>query len=317
MDASPTLWIVTVVGLGVLIVVDYLVSGAPHEVSIREAAVWSIVWLVLGIAFGVGLLVCAGAQPGGEFFAAFVTEKSLSIDNLFVFVVIMASFGVPPRYRQHVLQLGVVVALALRAVLIAAGAALINRFSWVFYIFGALLIRTAIQLIRNARSAPEGRDYQGNPLLRTMRRRFRTTDHYYGTKLVVVRNDRRMMTPMLAVVLAIGTTDLLFAFDSVPAVYGLTQSPYIVFTATAFSLMGLRQGYFLVGGLLRRLVHLSYGLAAILGFIGVKLVLHALHASGADVPDISNNLSLAVICAILIVTTMTSLIASHRKNRAG
>ncbi|MFR9798661.1 TerC family protein [Streptomyces sp. MS06] len=313
MDISLTLWVLTVVGLAALIAVDFFIGRKPHEVSLREAGAWTAVWVALAGLFGVGLLVLAGGKPAGEFFAGFITEKSLSVDNLFVFVLIMAKFSVPSRYQQRVLLVGVLIALVLRTVFIAAGAAIIAGFSWVFYLFGAFLIWTAWKLVQEARAGGEDEEYEENRLLKAVERRFGVADRYHGTKLWIRQNGKRVMTPMLVVMLAIGTTDVLFALDSIPAIFGLTQDPYIVFTANAFALMGLRQLYFLIGGLLKKLVHLSYGLSVILGFIGVKLVLHALHESGVHVPQISVPVSLGVICAVLVVTTLTSLHASARR----
>ncbi|MGP4004636.1 TerC family protein [Streptomyces sp. 8N706] len=317
MDVSLAVWALTIVGLCALIAADFFIGGRkPHEVSIKEAGIWTIVWMVLAGLFGLGLLLFAGGQPAGEFFAGYITEKSLSVDNLFVFVLIMARFAVPPVHQQRVLMMGVLIALVLRAIFIAAGAAIIANFSWVFYVFGAFLIWTAWKLIEDARTEEHDEEYQENRLLKAVEKRFPSTDRYHGTKLFVTENGKRLMTPMLIVILAIGTTDLLFALDSIPAIFGLTQDPYIVFTANAFALMGLRQLYFLIGGLLKKLVHLSYGLSVILGFIGVKLLLHALHESGFHVPEISVPLSLGVICAVLVVTTITSLYASRKQERA-
>ncbi|GGP68507.1 TerC family protein [Streptomyces abikoensis] len=315
MDVSLTLWVLTVLGLCALVAADFFIGGRkPHEVSLKEAGVWTAVWMVLAGLFGLGLLVFGGGQPAGEFFAGFITEKSLSVDNLFVFVLIMAKFSVPSIYQQRVLMVGVLIALVLRAVFIGAGAAIIANFSWIFYLFGAFLIWTAWKLIQEARGGEEEEEFEENRFLKLVERRFPSTDRYHGTKLFIVENGKRLMTPMLIVMLAIGTTDVLFALDSIPAIFGLTQDPYIVFTANAFALMGLRQLYFLIGGLLRKLVHLSYGLSVILGFIGVKLVLHALHESGVAVPEISIPVSLGVICAVLVVTTITSLRASAKES---
>ncbi|MFI2639552.1 TerC family protein [Streptomyces sp. NPDC018610] len=317
MEVSTTLWVLTIVGLAALIAVDFFIGRKPHDVSVKEAGIWTVVWITLAGLFGLGLLVFGGGQPAGEFFAGFVTEKSLSVDNLFVFVLIMAKFAVPSHYQQRVLLVGVLIALVLRAVFIAAGAAVLANFSWVFYLFGAFLIWTAWKLIQEARAGDgEGEEFEENKLLRAAERRFGVADRYHGTKLWIRENGRRVMTPMLVVMLAIGTTDVLFALDSIPAIFGLTQDPYIVFTANAFALMGLRQLYFLIGGLLKKLVHLSYGLSVILGFIGVKLVLHALHETGVHVPEISTAVSLGVICAVLAVTTATSLMATGRKPAA-
>ncbi|WP_329152161.1 TerC family protein [Streptomyces sp. NBC_01456] len=314
MDVSPTLWALTILGLCVLIAADFFIGGRkPHEVSLKEAGIWTGVWIALATLFGLGLLLLGGTAPAGEFFAGFITEKSLSVDNLFVFVLIMAKFAVPAIYQQRVLLVGVLIALVLRAGFISAGAAIIANFSWVFYLFGAFLIWTAWKLIKEARAEEEDEEFEENRFLKMVEKRFPSTDTYHGTKLFIVENGKRLMTPMLIVMLAIGTTDVLFALDSIPAIFGLTQDPYIVFTANAFALMGLRQLYFLIGGLLKKLVHLSYGLSIILGFIGVKLVLHALHESGVPVPEISIPVSLGVICAVLIVTTITSLRASKKQ----
>ncbi|MFB7516183.1 TerC/Alx family metal homeostasis membrane protein [Streptomyces sp. NPDC056144] len=313
MDVSMTLWVLTILGLCALIGADFFIGRKPHDVSVKEAGIWTIVWVVLAVLFGLGLLVFGNSQASGEFFAGYITEKSLSVDNLFVFVLIMAKFSVPSHLQQRVLLVGVLIALVLRAIFIAAGAAIIASFSWVFYIFGAFLIYTAWKLIQEARSDEEEDEFEENRLLKTVEKKFGVADRYHGTKLFIRNNGKRIMTPLMVVMLAIGTTDILFALDSIPAIFGLTQDPYIVFTANAFALMGLRQLYFLIGGLLKKLVHLSYGLSVILGFIGVKLVLHALHESGVHVPEISIPFSLAVICGVLIVTTITSLIASKKQ----
>ncbi|MEV8243153.1 TerC family protein [Streptomyces rochei] len=313
MNVSPTVWLLTVAGLCVLVAADFFIGRKPHDVSIREAGIWTAVWVVLACLFGVGLWVTGGGDPAGEFFAGYITEKSLSVDNLFVFVLIMAKFAVPSQYQQRVLMVGVLVALVLRAAFIAAGAAIISAFSWVFYIFGAFLIWTAWKLVQDARKGGHEEEYEENKLLKSIERRFGVADRYHGTKLWIEENGKRVMTPMLVVMLAIGSTDVLFALDSIPAIYGLTQDPYIVFTANAFALMGLRQLYFLIGGLLEKLVHLSYGLSVILGFIGVKLVLHALHESGVHVPEIGIPFSLGFIVLVLAVTTVTSLVAARRQ----
>ncbi|MGH4027498.1 TerC family protein [Actinomycetota bacterium Odt1-20B] len=313
MDVSMTLWVLTIVGLCALIAVDFFIGRKPHDVSIKEAGIWTVVWIVLAVLFGIGLLVAGESQASGEFFAGFITEKSLSVDNLFVFILIMAKFSVPTHLQQRVLLFGVLIALVLRAIFIAAGAAIIASFSWVFYIFGAFLIYTAWKLIQEARSDEEDEEFEENRLLKSIEKKFGVADRYHGTKLFIVEHGKKIMTPLLVVMLAIGMTDVLFAMDSIPAIFGLTQDPYIVFTANAFALMGLRQLYFLIGGLLKKLVHLSYGLSVILGFIGVKLVLHALHENGVHVPEISIPVSLGVICGVLVITTITSLIASKKQ----
>ncbi|MER5710739.1 MULTISPECIES: TerC family protein [unclassified Streptomyces] len=308
-----TLWVLTILGLVALIGADFFIGRKPHDVSVKEAGIWTIVWVVLAVLFGIGLLVFGNSQASGEFFAGYVTEKSLSVDNLFVFILIMAKFSVPSHLQQRVLLVGVVIALVLRTIFIVAGAAVIANFSWVFYIFGAFLIYTAWKLIQEARADEEEEDWEENRLLKSVEKKFGVADKYHGTKLFIRVNGKRVLTPLMVVMIAIGTTDILFALDSIPAIFGLTQDPYIVFTANAFALMGLRQLYFLIGGLLKKLVHLSYGLSVILGFIGVKLVLHALHESGVHVPEISIGFSLAVIGGVLVVTTITSLIASKKQ----
>ncbi|WP_433548183.1 TerC family protein [Streptomyces sp. CA-294286] len=316
MDVSTSTWVFTVLGLAALIGVDFFIGRKPHDVSIKEAGTWTAVWIALAILFGLGLLVFGTSQASAEFFAGFVTEKSLSVDNLFVFVLIMAKFSVPTHLQQRVLLIGVLIALVLRAIFIAAGAAVIANFSWVFYIFGAFLIYTAWKLIKEARADQDDEEWEENRLLKAAEKRFGVDDKYSGTKLFVQKHGKRVMTPLMVVMLAIGTTDVLFALDSIPAIFGLTQDPYIVFTANAFALMGLRQLYFLIGGLLKKLVHLSYGLSVILGFIGVKLVLHALHENGVHVPEISIAFSLSVIGGVLLITTITSLIANKKREAA-
>ncbi|GAV39968.1 TerC family protein [Streptomyces acidiscabies] len=317
MNVTLTVWLVTVAALCVLVAVDFFIGRKPHEVSLKEAGTWTIVWVVLAILFGVGVWIYGGGQSAGEFFAGYITEKSLSVDNLFVFVLIMSKFAVPPQYQQRVLMVGVLVALVLRAGFIAAGAAIISAFSWVFYIFGAFLIWTAWKLVQDARKGGHGEpgegEYEESKMLKMVEERFGVADRYHGTKLWIEQNGKKVMTPMLVVMLAIGSTDILFALDSIPAIYGLTDDPYIVFTANAFALMGLRQLYFLIGGLLKKLVHLSYGLSIILGFIGVKLFLHALHESGVHVPEISIPFSLGFIVLVLAVTTFTSLRATRNQ----
>ncbi|WKD35219.1 TerC family protein [Streptomyces xanthophaeus] len=319
MEVSWALWAATILGLSLLIGADFFIGRKPHDVSIKEAGTWTVVWIVLAGLFGLGLWFFGNPQASQEFFAGFITEKSLSVDNLFVFVLIMAKFAVPSHLQQRVLLIGVLIALVLRAVFIAAGAAIIASFSWVFYIFGAFLIYTAWKLIQEARKdegSAEEESFEENRLLKSVEKKFGVADRYHGTKLFIVDNGKRVLTPLMVVMLAIGTTDVLFALDSIPAIFGLTQDPYIVFTANAFALMGLRQLYFLIGGLLKKLVHLSYGLSIILGFIGVKLVLHALHENGVHVPVISIPVSLGVICGVLVITTITSLMASKKQAAA-
>ena len=314
MQVTQLEWFIT---LGVTIAVllfDVVVIGRrPHEPSKRETAGYLTVYVGLAVAFGVYVWLFHGSQFGLEFFAGWLTEYSLSVDNLFIFLIIMASFKVPPKYQQQALLVGIILALIFRGVFIAVGAVAISQFSWVFYVFGAFLVYTAINLARNT----DHDDDAENFVVRFARRHLSLTEKWGdGLKLWIKENGKRLMTPMFLVIVALGTTDLLFAFDSIPAIYGLTQEPYLVFTANVFALMGLRQLYFLLGDLLKRLVYLSQGLAFILAFIGVKLVLHALHENklpfinGGEhvpVPEIPTLVSLGVIVVTLIITTVASL----------
>jgi tellurite resistance protein TerC len=308
-------WAATVAGLAVLIAVDFLVGRKPHRVSLREAGLWGVFWVLAAAAFAAGLWWLGGSREASEFLAGYVTEKSLSVDNLFVFILIMTRFAVPAELRQRVLLVGVLLALVLRTAFIALGAAAIASFTWVFFIFGAVLVWTAWKLVSGGSGEGAEEEYHENALLRRVRRTLPSTEDYQGTRLTAREGGRRLVTPLFVVIVAIGTTDLLFALDSIPAIFGLTKDPYIVFTANAFALMGLRQLYFLIGGLLNRLIYLSYGLAAILGFIGVKLFLEALPSVGVHGPHISTALSLAVIGGVLAVTTAASLIVARRRDR--
>ena len=316
-------WGTTIAAILVLLVFDFFAHvRTPHEPSLKEAGGWSIFYVAIALIFGAGLWAVWGHDHGIEYFAGYVTEKSLSVDNLFVFVIIMSSFNVPRAYQQKVLLVGVVIALILRTVFIAAGAAAIENFSWVFYIFGAFLLYTAYTLARS--KDEESEEYEPNFLVRAAEKYLPATDEYNGNKLTTKIDGKRMITPMLLVMIAIGATDVMFALDSIPAIYGLTKEPFIVFTANAFALLGLIQLYFLLGGLLDRLVYLSTGLALILGFIGIKLIIHALHTNelpfinGGEpihaLPEIPIWLSLGVIVAILVITTVASLMKS--KNTA-
>jgi tellurite resistance protein TerC len=304
-------WVLTVVALLTLLAVDlFIVDRRPHEVSVREAARWVAFYVALAGAFGAGLAYVAGARHAGGFFAGYLTEYSLSVDNLFVFVVIMSAFGVPKVYEHKVLLFGVLAALVLRGAFIAAGAAVISVFEWVFYVFGAFLIVTGYKL---AFSRAEDKEYTENAVLRWARKLLPMTAEYHGARTVVKLGGKRYLTPMLVVMLAIGTTDLMFALDSIPAIFGLTKEPFLVFTANAFALMGLRQLYFLIGGLLTRLVYLNRGLAVILGFIGIKLILEALHGSGVGwAPHIGIATSLGVIVGVLALTVLASLAKVRR-----
>ncbi|MFT4199332.1 TerC family protein [Gordonia sp. (in: high G+C Gram-positive bacteria)] len=320
MAISTLTWTITALVILGLFVFDYFAHvRVPHEPTLRESGFWSAVYIAIAVAFGLFVWWKWGGGFAGEYFAGYVTEKALSVDNLFVFVVIMATFAVPRIYQQKVLLLGILMALVMRGAFIAVGAAAIARYSWVFYAFGLILILTAVNMLRSGDESPgDGR------IERFAKRRLRTSDDYDGDRLLTRVDGRRMATPLLLVLVVIGFTDVLFAFDSIPAIYGLTQQPYLVFTANAFALMGLRQLYFLIGGMLDRLVFLSYGLAFILGFIGLKLVLHALHentlgfVNGGEhvpVPEVSTPLSLAVIGGTLAITTIASLVYSARKAR--
>ncbi len=303
-------WVATVIGVLLLVALDLLtVSRTPHEVKIGEAARLSIFYIGLAVVFGIGVFYFMGSQSGTEFAAAYLVEKSLSVDNLFVFAIILTQFAVPSVLQQRVLLLGIVLALAMRAIFIAIGAAALAMFSFTFVIFGALLIWTGIQLARHHDEDP---DPSGNFAVRAIRKRYPFTDDYHDMALSIRRNGKRMATPMLLVIIAIGSTDLLFALDSIPATFGVTQNPYLVFTANAFALFGLRALYFLLKGLLDRLIYLSLGLAAILVFIGVKLILTWAHETWVSVPKIPTVLSLVVIAVILLVVTVASLIKSRQ-----
>ncbi len=327
MDVPSWVWAATVAGvLGLLVFDFYAHVRTPHEPTFRESGFWSAVYIGLAILFGVGLLLIWGSAHGGEYFAGYVTEKSLSVDNLFVFLIIMTRFAVPRAYQQKVLLVGVAIALLLRGLFIWAGAAAIANLSWVFYIFGAFLIYTAVKLAREDHDSEAPEEFRENRLLRLVRRVVPSTPEYHSDRLTVVKAGRRLATPMLIVMVAIGSTDVIFALDSIPAIFGLTKEPYIVFTTNVFALLGLRQLYFLLGGLLQRLVYLSEGLSVVLGFIGVKLVLEALHTNEvpfvnggepvAWAPEIPIWLSLAIILGTLTVATVASLITTRRAARA-
>jgi tellurite resistance protein TerC len=320
-DVAPWVWWTTIIVTVSVLLFDVVVIGRrPHEPSTKEVSLALGGYVALAVVFGIGVWVFSGHQFGTEFFAGWLTEYSLSVDNLFIFIIIMAKFGVPRQYQQEALLVGIVLALVMRAAFIAVGAAAINEFSWVFYLFGLFLVWTAVKLAREGQD--EDGDYEENRLIRWAERHLPATQEWHGVKILAKENGRRLVTPMFLVVLALGTTDLLFALDSIPAIYGLTKEPYLVLTANIFALMGLRQLYFLIGGLLKRLVFLSYGLAVLLGFIGVKLVLHAMHENelpfinGGNhitwAPDIPILASLGAIVAILAVTTVASLVASAR-----
>jgi tellurite resistance protein TerC len=325
MDVPFWVWAVTIGAIVGMLLFDFVGHvRTPHAPSLRESTIWSAVYVGIAIVFGLLIFWFYGADYGGQYFAGYITEKSLSIDNLFVFVLIMAGFGVPRQLQQKVLLFGITFALVLRTVFIAVGAAAIENFSWVFYLFGAILIYTAYVQARSGGHGGE-EDYQENAILRVVRKAFPTTEDYHSDRMTVTLDGKRFITPLAVALIAIGSADIIFAVDSIPAIFGLTQETYLVFAANAFSLLGLRQLFFLIDGLLDRLVYLAYGLAVILAFIGAKLVIHALHTNelpfvnGGEhvtaIPEIPTWLSLVVILATLVVTTVASL-AKNRRNRA-
>ncbi|UUZ57854.1 TerC/Alx family metal homeostasis membrane protein [Nocardioides sp. B-3] len=331
--ASPAVWAITiVVTVGVLLVDLLVIARRPHEPTMGEVSRHPALFVGMAIVFGVALLVFAhphelSPNPGAEFFAGWLTEYSLSVDNLFIFIIIMNSFAVPRQFQQTALMIGIVLALIMRAIFIIVGAAAVNEFSWVFYLFGLFLVYTAVKL---AKEGGEDEDeYEENRPVKFAENHLPATKEWNGTKLFSPENGKRVITPMFPVVLTLGTTDLLFALDSIPAIYGLTQDPYLVFTANIFALMGLRQLYFLIGGLLQRLIYLSYGLAFLLAFIGVKLILHAMHENELPfingghgihwAPEIPIWLSLVVIIGTPAVTAVASPggLRSDDRGRAG
>ncbi|MCP1502330.1 tellurite resistance protein TerC [Curtobacterium herbarum] len=325
MDVPLYVWLITIAGILALLVFDFFSHvRTPHVPHIRESAFWSVVYIALAILFGVGVWVFGGGQAGGEYFAGWLTEKALSVDNLFVFLIIMTTFAVPKEFQQKVLLVGVAIALVARGVFIALGVTIIENFSWVFYLFGILLFWLAWS---QAKGGDEhGAEDGDSKLIRLLRRVIPTSDHFDGDRMTTRVNGKRLFTPMLLVMVSIGLTDVLFALDSIPAIFGLTQDAFIVFTANAFSLLGLRQLYFLIAGLLERLIYLGQGLAVILAFIGVKLVFHALHVNevpfingGQHVewaPEIPIWFSLGFILLTITVATVASLVVSkHRQQR--
>ena len=322
MDVPALVWGITVAAIAALLAFDFFFHvRKAHVPTLKEAAVWSALYVGFAVLFGVFVFIFGGAQWGSEYFAGYITEKALSVDNLFVFLIIMASFKVPREDQQKVLLFGIVFALIARTGFILLGAALINQFAWVFYLFGLILLLTAGNLLKGE----EDEEDVDNFVIRLAKRFFHTSDTYDGDRLFTIQNGKKVMTPMLLVMVAIGGTDILFALDSIPAIFGLTQHTFIVFTATAFSLLGLRQLFFLIDGLLDRLIYLSYGLAAILAFIGVKLILHALHENTlpfindgehVKVVEVSITMSLSVIIGVLAVTVLASLLSPAGKAHA-
>jgi tellurite resistance protein TerC len=321
-DVPTWVWIATAVVTVVIFTFDLAIVGRrPHEPSMRECSAYLSIYVGLAVLFGLGVWYTSGGTYALEFYSGWLVEYSLSIDNLFIFIIIMSKFAVPRELQQYALMIGIVMALVMRAIFIAVGAAAINNFSWVFYLFGLFLIYTAVKL---AREGGEDEDeYEENKLVLWVEKRFPATKEWHGRSIFIKENGKRMITPLFIVILTLGTTDLLFALDSIPAIFGITKEPYLVLTANIFALMGLRQLYFLIGGLLQRLIYLSYGLAFLLAFIGVKLFFHALHEN--ELPFINGGehldyawleipiwLSLVVIIATLAVTAVVSLWASSR-----
>ncbi|HEV8556831.1 MAG TPA: TerC family protein [Actinophytocola sp.] len=325
MNIPAWVWIATIAGLLLLLAIDLvIVDRKPHEVTVGEAARWVVFYVSCAVAFGIGVWMFSSGTYAGEFFAGYITEYSLSVDNLFIFLVIMSAFSVRPMDQHKVLLVGILLALILRGVFIAVGAAVIAQFSWVFYVFGGFLVYTAYKLSRSGLGG-EDEEYQENRLTRLTRRFLPVTEGYHGSRVFTKVNGKRFATPLFIVMVAIGSADVIFAVDSIPAIFGLTKEPFLVFTANAFALMGLRQLYFLLGGLLRRLHYLSVGLSVILGFIGAKMVLEALHDnslpflnSGQSIPVWTINIavSLSVIIGVLALTTLASVIKARRTEPA-
>ncbi|WP_025274538.1 TerC family protein [Haloglycomyces albus] len=323
MDLPLWAWLVTVVGFSIVIVADLIYSVRnPHRPSFKESATWSLIYFLSAIAFTGVIFALEGMTYSGEFLAGFLTEKALSVDNLFVFLLILTAFKVPDRFQSRVLLIGIVISIVLRAVFIAVGAALISQFSWVFFIFGAILIWTAIQMIQSDDDHTE--EYKPNRMTVFLKRHMRFSDEYDGGKLFTSIDGLRHATPMLLVIIAVGSTDVLFALDSIPAIFGLTKEPYIVFTATVFALMGLRQLYFLLAGLLQKLHYLGLGLSIILGWIGVKLILTGLHENHLSwindgepvpVPVIPTSLSLGFIVAVLGIVIAVNWFMLRREGK--
>ncbi len=324
MNVELWVWGLTIGVLTLVLLVDFIIQARrPHEPTFKESAIQVSIYVTLALLFSFVIGGVWGAQYAQEYFAGFVTEYSLSVDNIFVFLLIFTQFVVPRELRSQALLIGIAIALFLRFLFIILGAAFIENFSWAFYVFGAFLLGTALKILKDTYDQlkhPEEEEYEGSGVIKFLQRHLRTTKDYHGTKLFIVQNGKRFATPLLLVMVAIGFTDLLFALDSIPAIYGLTREPYIVFVANVFALLGLRQLYFLLGGLMERLKYLGIGLALILGWIGLKLTIHALHKNelpfinGGEpvkfVPEIPTELSLFVILITLLVTTIWSLAAT-------
>ncbi len=330
MQVPAWLWYLTIGLMAAVLIFDvFVVARRPHVPTTREVGIALAGYIGAALLFGLGVWYFTHDQAGAkfmtEYYAGWLTEYSLSVDNLFIFLLIMARFGVPAKLQQSALLIGIIIAIVLRGIFIAVGAAAINNFSWVFYVFGAFLIYTAVKLGREGEVGDD--EYEENRFMKWVEHRFPATKEYDGAKLFTRVDGKRLATPMFIVIMALGTTDLLFALDSIPAIYGLTKEPYLVLTANLFALMGLRQLYFLIGGLLKKLVYLSLGLAVLLAFIGVKLVLHAMHENelpfingGQHIewaPDIPISVSLGAIVVILGVTTVASLLKTRKEDQEG
>lgn len=310
MNLTTETWLITIGLIIGLLLFDLLTSTRKaHDVSLKEASFWSIFYIAVAIIFGAWVWSEFGGQFGKEYFAAYIVEKSLSVDNLFVFLIILSNFAVPSIYHQRVLMVGIVLALFMRAIFIALGAAALQAFSFTFVIFGGILLWTGVKLFQHWDEDP---DPANNPIVKFAQRKIPFTNEYHGGKVFIKENGKRIATPLLLVMLAIGATDLLFALDSIPATFGVTQEPFLVFAANAFALLGLRALYFLIKNLVNKLIYLSMGLAFILIFIGIKLVMVWGHENWESVPKISTNFSLAVIGTILLVATVASLIKSKK-----
>jgi len=309
-NLTTTTWLITIGLIVGLLLFDLLTSTRKaHDVSFKEASFWSIFYIAVAVGFGAWVWSDSGAQFGKEYFAAYIVEKSLSVDNLFVFLIILSNFAVPSIYHQRVLMVGIVLALFMRAIFIALGAAALEVFSFTFVIFGGILLWTGIKLFQHWDEDPDPTE---NPIVRYVQKKIPFTNEYHGGKIFIRENGKRLATPLLLVMIAIGATDLLFALDSIPATFGVTQEPFLVFAANAFALLGLRALYFLIKNLVNKLIYLSMGLAFILIFIGIKLIGVWAHKEWESIPKISTNLSLAVIGVILVVSTVASLIKSKR-----
>ena len=307
MDVSTLEWTITIgVTVAVLLFDVVVIARHPREPSMRECAIALAFYVGAALVFGAYIWIYYGHDFGIEFLTGWMVEYSLSVDNLFVFIVLMAALKVPRQYQQEALMVGIILALIFRGIFIAVGFQLIDRFSWVFYAFGAFLIYTAIGLVRSYRSH-EDEHPENSRVVRFAQKHLKTGEEFRGLKMWWTENGKRVFSPMLIVIIALGFTDLMFALDSIPAIFGITQEPYLVFTANVFALMGLRQLYFLIGGLLKRLIYLSLGLAFVLGWIGVKLIVHAMHEGGVVEFEIPTLMSLAVILVTLAVTTVASL----------